>query len=244
VSNPPTWADLKKGDKGENWTHWHVPQFTPDVDTYAGQPVFNTKIDTKSGKYEHYWDTIADPSTRGKEHFDYKNRKYAHLPNNWKDLQPISVYRPCYRGMEDFPSGSLKTYPLMILTSNTKYGIHYFMKDPGNPRTLQCWRNSLHISATDAKARGIKANDLVRVYNEKGQALVPAYVTNRIMPGVVQLRVGFPPKFPSGIGGRPDIMDLNGCANLFTGGDDVSPVTPAKVTSSVEVEKYAEGRVY
>jgi anaerobic dimethyl sulfoxide reductase subunit A len=244
VPNPPTYDDLLKGAVGDGVTHIHVEQFTPEIDTYAGQPVFQTKIDTRTGKYEHFWDAVADPSTRGQEHFDYKKRKYAHLPNNWKDLQPISVYRPCYRGMEDFPSGALKNYPLMLLTSNTKYGIHYFMKDPGNPRTLQCWRHSVHISATDAKARGIRDNDLVRVYNEKGQSLMPAYVTNRLMPGVVQVRTGMPPKFSSGVGGRPDVMDMRGCANIFTGGDDVSPVTPAKVTSSVQVEKYADGKVY
>jgi len=39
-------------------------------------------------------------------------------------------------------------------------------------------------------------------------------------------------------------MDRGGCANIFTGGDDISPVTPAKVTSTVQVEKYADGKVY
>jgi hypothetical protein len=37
-------------------------------------------------------------------------------------------------------------------------------------------------------------------------------------------------------------MDIQGAANQFTGGDDVSPVTPAKVTNSVNVEKYGDGR--
>jgi len=67
-------------------------------------------------------------------------------------------------------------------------------------------------------------------------------------PGVVQVRVGRPPIFSKGVGGSPDAMDLGtsggGCANIFTGGDDISPVTPAKVTGRVDVEKYAEGVKY
>ena len=51
------------------------------------------------------------------------------------------------------------------------------------------------INVADAKARGIKDNDIVRVFNDQGQVAVPAYVTNRIMPGVVQLRTGMGPNY-------------------------------------------------
>jgi Tat-targeted selenate reductase subunit YnfF len=201
-------------------------------------------MDTVTGKAQMIDVATTDPSLRGKEHFDFKNRKRANMPNDWRDLQPIAVYRPCYNGMEDFPAGRLKSYPLMLLTPNTRHRIHYFMGDPGHARMTQCLRHSLIISPTDAKARGIKDNDLVRVWNDQGQSLVPAHVTNRMMPGVVQLRTGVVPAFTRSGGGTPQSMDLNGCANIFTGGDDVSPVTPSKVTNLVDVEKYGEGKVY
>jgi anaerobic selenocysteine-containing dehydrogenase len=158
--------------------------------------------------------------------------------------------------MEDYPKLTanglprLATYPLMILTTNTRTRIHYFMGDPGNPRTRDTIRHSLIINVADAKARGIKDNDIVRVFNDQGQVAVPAYVTSRIMPGVVKLRTGMGPNYGpntamSGVNNqRLDMctglnVRMGGCVNQFTGGDDISPVTPAKVTNSVQVELYA-----
>jgi len=66
VANPPTWAQLLKGDKGHGYTQWHDGQFTPNIDTYAGQPVYGTKIDTQSGLYEHYWDVCTGFWNNGK----------------------------------------------------------------------------------------------------------------------------------------------------------------------------------
>ena len=35
----------------------------------------------------------------------------------------------------------------------------------------------------DAKARGIVDNDMVKVYNDIGEMIIPAYVTSRLVPG-------------------------------------------------------------
>jgi len=158
------------------------------------------------------------------------------------------VYHPCYNGMEDFPAGRLKTYPLFILTCKSRYAIHYLMGDPGNPRIRDVKRHSLWINASDAKARGIKDEDAVRIWNNWGQVAVRAYVTNRIMPGVVLLRTGNKPNY-QGANMRLDInlgpeVQSGGATNQFTGGDDISPVTPAKVTSTVQVELFAPGKWY
>lgn len=45
------------------------------------------------------------------------------------------------------------------------------------------FRHSVWISVADAKARGIKDGDLVRVYNQRGEVVMPAYVTSRESPG-------------------------------------------------------------
>jgi anaerobic selenocysteine-containing dehydrogenase len=105
--------------------------------------------------------------------------------------------------------------------------------------------------------RGIKDNDVVRVFNDQGQVAVRAYVTNRLLPGVVQLRTGMGPNYAPNTaafgapwnGQRLDVClgqetIMGGCVNQFTGGDDISPVTPAKVTNSVQVELYTAGEVF
>jgi anaerobic dimethyl sulfoxide reductase subunit A len=222
-------------------------------------------MDTRTKKVEVFTDSIADPKNRNQEHFDFKGRKYAHCPNDWKDIQPIAVYHPCYNGFEGFPAGKLAQYPLFLLTNKSRYAIHYLMGDPGNPRIRDVKRHGLWISGADAKARGIKDNDAVRIYNTSAdgahewpdpattlnQVVVRAYVTNRIMPGVALLRTGNRPNYatmtPQGIR-----LDINlgpetmsgGATNQFTGGDDTSPITPAKVVNLVQVEKFAGGQWY
>lgn len=48
----------------------------------------------------------------------------------------------------------------------------------------------LWINPGNAKTRGIKSGDIVKIYNERGAVLGRAYVTERIMPGVVYMDHG------------------------------------------------------
>ncbi|UCG67901.1 MAG: hypothetical protein JSW12_22445 [Deltaproteobacteria bacterium] len=47
------------------------------------------------------------------------------------------------------------------------------------------YRHRVWISTTDGKARGIKHGDMIQVYNDRGRVVMPAYVTTRIMSGIV-----------------------------------------------------------
>ena len=90
------------------------------------------------------------------------------------------------------------------------------------------------MNSVDAEARGIKDGDLVRVFNDRGISVLPAWVTERIMPGVVDV--------PQGAKFDPDEkgIDRGGCCNVLTR-DEPSP-GGGYVTSSclVQVEKYSE----
>ena len=72
------------------------------------------------------------------------------------------------------------------------------------------------INTKDALARGIKDGDLVDIFNDRGRIRIKATVTERIMPGVVNVSQGawYDPD--------SDGIDYGGCANVLTS-DDHSP---------------------
>ncbi|WP_337123432.1 molybdopterin dinucleotide binding domain-containing protein, partial [Staphylococcus aureus] len=51
-------------------------------------------------------------------------------------------------------------------------------------------REPLFINPQDAQRHGIQHGDLVRVYNERGQAIVGAHVSDNFPVGVVRLQEG------------------------------------------------------
>ena len=53
-----------------------------------------------------------------------------------------------------------------------------------------CYRHAVWLSAADAASRGINDGDQVRVFNNVGEAVLEAYVTNRLLPGVAAIGHG------------------------------------------------------
>jgi len=87
------------------------------------------------------------------------------------------------------------------------------------------------INTSDAQARGISDGDLARVFNDRGETVIPARVTERIVPGVVDI--------PQGAWYTPDEhgIDRMGCANVLTR-DEGSPAGAFAVnTCLVQVQK-------
>jgi anaerobic dimethyl sulfoxide reductase subunit A len=58
------------------------------------------------------------------------------------------------------------------------------------PQLRKAFPQELWISPVDAEERGIENGDTVLVTTPHGKALRPAYVTNRQMPGVIDLTEG------------------------------------------------------
>jgi len=87
------------------------------------------------------------------------------------------------------------------------------------------------INADDAKERSISNGDLVKVFNSRGEMVIPAEVSEGILPGVVDV--------PEGAWYDPDErgVDRGGCPNILTR-DKTSP-GGGFVSSSclVQVEK-------
>jgi len=119
-------------------------------------------------------------------------------------------------------------YPLQLLTTHYKTRAHSTWHNVPWMREIE--PHAVWINTIDAKEREIGDGDLVDVYNDRGRIRIPAKVTERIMPGVVNVSEGawYDPDDQG--------IDHGGCANVLTN-DDHSPGGAIHMNSSlVQVE--------
>ncbi|MFC1971110.1 molybdopterin-dependent oxidoreductase [Chloroflexota bacterium] len=184
---------------------------------------------TESGKIELYSRYVANEANRGKgEHHDTLGRVIDNLPSDWGDLTPSPTYKAMRRGMDD--SFTTK-YPLFLLTSHSRYRVHYlFWEHPWLRNHV--YKHRVWINTADAGTRGIKDNDMIMVYNDRGKVVMPAYVTHRIMPGTLLIHAG----------GKAILdkegVDFGASPSTLLGGDFDSCLASARATNLVQVEKY------
>jgi anaerobic dimethyl sulfoxide reductase subunit A len=77
---------------------------------------------------------------------------------------------------------------------------------------------------------------MIMVFNDRGKVVMPAYVTSRIMPGIVVLHAGG--KF---IPDENMQVDFGASPSTLLGGDLTSLTTAAKATNLVQIQKYSRG---
>jgi anaerobic dimethyl sulfoxide reductase subunit A len=223
----PSWEEFVRG-KFINCDELDDKPFTGwDEQIKEGKP-----FKTGSGKIEFYFSYITNEANRGRgEHYDPFGRVYDNLSADWGNLTPMAVYKKAVRGMDD---SLIKNYPLMLLAPHERYRVHYLFWEHPWLRD-HVYRHRVWLSTTDAKARGIKDGDMVQIYNDRGKAVMPAYVTSRLLPGMVVIHHGG--KFIPNESG----VDFGASPSTLLGGDYESCITPAKATSLVQVEKYQVG---
>ena len=174
---------------------------------FREDPVANP-LRTPTGKIEVYSPTLA-------------------AMNDPEEIPAIPQYIPEWEGVSD-PLRS--QYPLLMVGHHSVQRSHSTFDNVAALREAHVqaiWMNTL-----DADARGIKNGDMVHVFNDRGTVRVPAYVTNRLRPGVTSL--------PQGAWHTPDEngVDVRGCVNTLT---KYHPTPYAKGnpqhTNLVQVEK-------
>ena len=81
-------------------------------------------------------------------------------------------------GRDTFHSKDTEKYPLLMSSPHSLYRVHSLLD---NQLWLKgdCYRHAVWMNVSDAKARGIVDDDLVRVYNDIGEMIISAYVTSK-----------------------------------------------------------------
>ncbi len=176
----------------------------PDYDTFKRKAIYRVNLPEPQVAFKKQ---IKDPKNNpfptpsGK--IEIYSQKLADM-NNPK-IPPIPKYIEHWESRND----PLATkYPLQLITSHFKRRAHTQFETV--PWLRELIPHAILINVTDAKARDIADGDDVRVFNDSGEVIVPATVTERIMPGVVDL--------PQGAWYNPDKhgVDRGGCANVLS----------------------------
>ncbi len=144
---------------------------------------------------------------------------------------------------ERLSSERAKKYPLLMMSNHGRWRVHAQCDDitwtRENPTCkVRCWDGYMYepcwLNPQTAAERGITSGDIVKAFNERGTVLAGAYVTERIMPGVVYMDHGarYDPIIPGE-------LDRGGAINTITPHNTTSEKATGMVVSSflVEVEK-------
>ncbi len=92
-----------------------------------------------------------------------------------------------------------KKYPFLCLSNHPRWRVHSQHDDMQWLREIRTNKivgpdgyayQTMWIHPKDAEKKGIRDGDIVKAFNERGTTLVGAYVTERIMPGVIYVDHG------------------------------------------------------
>ena len=116
-------------------------------------------------------------------------------------------------------------YPLQLITPHPRYSFHTmgdgkrtWINDIKDHRVLieDYYYWIVRLNPFDAESRGIRENDLVKVFNDRGAVICAARLTGRVAPGTVHSYEGSAVYDPLGEPGASP--DRGGCMNILTPG--------------------------
>lgn len=135
-------------------------------------------------------DPTANPLTTPSGKIEVYSERLANIAATWElaegdIISPLPIYAPEVGGFDDPLSAK---FPLQLVGFHYKSRVH---STYGNVDVLQqASLQSVWINPIDAEQRGIKHNEMVRIFNDYGETRVMANVTPRILPGVLAMGEG------------------------------------------------------
>lgn len=189
----------------EEWLRDIVGHSTvPDYDEFKKQGCYKIKFPEP---YVAFKEQIEDPD---KCTFPTPSGKIEIYSQQLADINdplipPIPKYIETWESKND---ALAEKYPLQLITTHFKRRAHSQWETI--PWLRELAEQVVSINPVDAGTRGINNGDEVLVYNDRGKMIIKARVTERIMPGVVDI--------PQGAWYNPDEkgVDRGGSVNVLT----------------------------
>ena len=175
-----------------------------DYDKFKDEGIHRVKLDEPIVAFKQQ---IEDPENNpfltpsGK--IEIFSQRAAELNN------PLCPPIPKYvSNKEDRYDPLIEKYPLQMLSPHPKNRVHSSLYKVEWLREIE--PHQVWINSVDAETRGIKNGDEVHVFNDRGKLAITAWVTERIIPGVICIFEGawYDPD--------EDGIDHGGCANVLT----------------------------
>jgi len=161
---------------------------------FRDQVTKGVPFETASGKIEIFSTYLAGIEDWTKTQFGYE------IPYIPKWIEPF----------ESLNHPITKDYPFHLISPHPRWRTHSIFNNI--PWLRETYEQEVTINASDAKKLGILTGDTVEVWNERGKCVVPAYVTERLLPGVLVLFEGAwmdPDKDGVDRAGNPDFLTLD-----------------------------------
>ncbi len=209
----------------------------PDFESFWKEGVAIFPISDEAKQYVRYSDYREDPlleplgTPTGKIEIYSKNIEKM----NYDDCPP----HPTWMEPIERLGGPGAKYPLHINSSHPNDRLHSqlcgtVLRDS----YAVAGREPCVINTQDAAARNIKTGDVVRVFNDRGQVLAGAVVSDDTRPGVIRLFEGG--WYNPVEGGKPGSLDAYGDANCLTPGLGTSKLAQGNCghTGLADVEKF------
>jgi trimethylamine-N-oxide reductase (cytochrome c) len=185
-------------------------------------------------------------TTSGKIEFESSSLKKFDPSDEERPV--LAKYIPSWEGHHT--EELYQKYPLQMVSPHPRFSFHTMGDAKGS------WMNEvkdhrilvdgyyywiMRINTQDALKRGIKNNDLVRAYNDRGSVILGAQVTERVPAGTVHSYESCAEYDPLGKPGESP--DRGGCVNILTPSRYISKNACGMAPNSclIEIEKYKEG---
>ena len=125
-------------------------------------------LTTPTGKIEIYSETIAGYG-------------YDDCPGHPTWMEPV----------EWLGSADTERFPLHLISNQPRTRLHSQL-DPGTTSVNSKihGREPMRMNPKDAKTRGLKENDVVRIFNDRGACLAGVRITDNVREGVIELSTG------------------------------------------------------